>query len=95
MLLYIDDGASIFESRQSLEEASNIIYDTWKTIGLTIHTGQQHQKSKTEAIFPPYANGKMGTCYENADKAKEISVDSDKFVEFTKNFHLPWLNTHL
>ena len=53
LLRYIDDGAVIFESRCDFEKATNIIYNKWKTIGLTIHIGRQNQKLKTEAIYFP------------------------------------------
>ena len=39
MLLYVDDAALILETQNDLEKATNKIYDTWETIGLTMHIG--------------------------------------------------------
>ena len=51
MLIYIDNGAIVFEKREDIEKGANVIYTTSKNIGLTIHIDNDNHNSKTEVIF--------------------------------------------
>jgi hypothetical protein len=50
-LLYVDDGTFVFDSRDELERGAQAIYDTFKSLGLTMHIGTQGNKSKSEAMY--------------------------------------------
>jgi len=52
-LLYIDDGAFLFDTLEELTTASQIIYDHFMKFGLQMHVSTKDQKSKTETIFFP------------------------------------------
>ena len=52
-LLYVDDGAFAFPTRQSLEEGAQQIYDHLTKFGLEMHIGTEKAKSKTEAMYVP------------------------------------------
>ena len=53
-ILYLDDGAFIFESRKDLIKGVNLINSLFKKFGMEMHIGRDEQASKTECImFPP------------------------------------------
>ena len=52
-ILYIDDGAFIFNSRKDLIKGVNLINETFKKFGLEMHIGRNGKASKTECIFFP------------------------------------------
>ncbi|MCP4745472.1 MAG: hypothetical protein GY874_04910 [Desulfobacteraceae bacterium] len=52
-ILYIDDGAFIFNSRKDLIKGVNLINDMFKKFGLEMHIGRNGKASKTECIFFP------------------------------------------
>ena len=52
-ILYIDDGAFIFDSRGELIKGVTLINNLLKFFGLEIHVGRDRKKSKTECIFYP------------------------------------------
>ena len=52
-LLYIDDGAFLFESLDDLKSATQTIHDHFSKFGLQMHSGTKNQKSKTEAMYIP------------------------------------------
>ena len=52
-ILYIDEGAFIFNSRKDLIKGVNLINETFKKFGLEMHIGRNGKASKTEFIFLP------------------------------------------
>ena len=53
LLLYVDDGASLFNSRNDAIVGTNIIFNQMKRMGLNMHVGSGKKASKTEAVFFP------------------------------------------
>ena len=53
LLLYVDDGASLFNSRNDAIIGTNIIFNQMKRMGLNMHVGSGKKASKTEAVFFP------------------------------------------
>ena len=54
-ILYLDEGAFIFESQTFLIKGVNIIHLHFKKIGMEMHVGRNEKASKTECIMfsPP------------------------------------------
>ena len=52
-MLYVDDGAFAFISRNDLEIGAKLVYDTFARFGLQIHIGTLKKESKTECVFFP------------------------------------------
>ena len=53
LLLYVDDGALIFFSKNEAILGSNIIFEQMARTRLTIHVGIGLKASKTEAVYFP------------------------------------------
>jgi len=52
-ILYIDDGAFFFESREDAELGLEMIDKVFKKFGLEMHIGRGDQLSKTEIMYVP------------------------------------------
>ena len=53
-ILYLDDGAFIFDSRSDLIKGVKLIDSLFKKFGMEMHVGKDEKASKTECImFPP------------------------------------------
>jgi hypothetical protein len=52
-LLYVDDGAFFFTTKEALQGGSEIIKEHFETFGLKMHFGQNGSESKTEAMYFP------------------------------------------
>ena len=53
-ILYLDDGAFIFDSRIDLIKGVKLIDSLFKKISMEMHVGKNEKASKTECImFPP------------------------------------------
>ena len=50
-LLYIDDGAFLFNSREDLIKGTNMLYDHFKAFGLSMHIGENGNKSKSDVMY--------------------------------------------
>jgi len=50
-LLYVDDGAFAYSSKQELENGTQQLHDHLVKFGLQMHVGSENPKSKTEAMF--------------------------------------------
>ena len=50
-LLYVDDGTFLFNLREELEKGAQMISNTFKLLGLTMHVGTGESKSKSEAMY--------------------------------------------
>ena len=78
--LFADDGAFLFGSREELQKGMNLIFRTFRRLGLTCHVGRSGSKSKTEAMyFPPPRSS-----YEDANTLP-LEVDGGA-VTFTQAF---------
>ncbi len=52
--LFADDGAFLFGSREELQKGMDLIFRTFRRLGLICHVGRGGSKSKTKAMyFPP------------------------------------------
>ena len=52
-ILYIDDGAFVFQSRQELTRGLELIREAFKNFGLEMHIGRGEIESKTECVYFP------------------------------------------
>ena len=52
-MLYVDDGAFVFESRHQLETGIPLILQHFANFGLETHIGKENKPSKTEYVFFP------------------------------------------
>ena len=52
-ILYLDDGAFIFDSRIDLIKGVKLIDSLFKKIGMEMHVGKNEKASKTECIMSP------------------------------------------
>ncbi len=50
---YVDDVCFVFQNRNELYEAANILNKQFSCFGLTMHLGSSTSKSKSEAMFFP------------------------------------------
>jgi len=53
LLLYVDDGAVCFTSRQDMIRGVSILEKQMTRLGLVMHAGREGKKSKTEFMFFP------------------------------------------
>jgi hypothetical protein len=82
-LLYVDDGAFLFESKEDMARGANEIYDHFERFGLKMHVGRNGKKSKTEAMyFPPSLKKEL---YHQLDQEEKIPV-KDGYITFTRLF---------
>ena len=78
--LFADDGAFLYGSREELQKGMDLIFKTFRRLGLTCHVGRAGSKSKTEAMyFPPPRSS-----YEDANTLP-LEVDGG-LVTFTRAF---------
>ena len=52
-MLYVDDEAFIFATREQLKTGMNLIYYQFKKFRLEMHTGRGSKASKTDCVFSP------------------------------------------
>ena len=52
-MLYVDDGAFLFESREHLEIGVPLLLKHFSKFGLEMHIGNKNKPSKTECVFFP------------------------------------------
>ena len=52
-LLYIDDGAFIFNNRADLERGAEVVNAHFKKFGMEMHVGRDEKKAKTEFMYVP------------------------------------------
>ena len=51
--LYLDDGAFLFDTRESLSQGMTLVHRHFARFGLEMHIGRNGGKSKTECVFFP------------------------------------------
>jgi hypothetical protein len=53
-LLFVDDGAFLFNTKEQLIKGAELLYDHFHKFGLKMHIGKHNEASKTEIMyFPP------------------------------------------
>ena len=78
-LLFIDDGAFIFNNKEQLIKGSELIYDHFKKFGLKMHIGENNIISKSEVMyFPP-------DLQTNTDQEMTIPIKCGS-LKVSKNF---------
>ena len=82
LFLYVDDGASIFSSREETILGTEICYIHMKRLGLNMHTGDGKKPSKIEAVFFP-SRSKIQSWIVNHERTS-ISQYNSSFLELTK-----------
>jgi hypothetical protein len=80
-LLYVDDGAFAFESREDLIKGSNMIFKLFRRFGLLMHIGRGETESKTKAMFFP----KRMTDDNKKRKKKEKETTNTNQEEYNNN----------
>ena len=55
-LLYIDDGAFVFNNRADLERGAEVVNEHFKKFGMEMHVGRDEKKAKTEFMYVPTQN---------------------------------------
>jgi hypothetical protein len=82
-LLYINDGAFLFQDLDSLTQGANLLYHHFRTFGLTMHIATSpNEKSKTEIVyFPP----SLRTEDYSDDLKMHIPV-ADSHITLTRHF---------
>ena len=83
LLLYVDNGYFLFETKEDLAKEATIIYHHMKRFGLLMHIGKNGSKSKTEALFiPPPGETALVT-----DRDKVFIDNTDQgYVTFNRRF---------
>ena len=62
-LLYVDNGAIPFPTRDALTKGLTLIHSHFACFGLDVHIGRNGNPSKTECIFfPPPISSIISTC---------------------------------
>ena len=82
ILLYVDDGALLFETREEVILGSNIILNQMKRMGLKMHIGLKKKESKTEAVFFPSRSKKIEWIL---DHEKSV-INSTEYMESLVDF---------
>ena len=83
---YADDAAYVLLSRQDLVEATKLIVNQYKRLGLTVHLGvktPQRIGSKTEALFIP---GRSQEPVDTTGQDADYDVDDQHFISFCDSF---------
>ena len=94
-LLYIDNGACLFETLKELTTVSQIIYYHFMKFGLQMHVGMKKQKSKKEAKFYPpsllEAEGKKDVPINLQQNNGEHSIQSMNKFKYLGSLTTPCL----
>lgn len=81
-LMFVDDGAFLFASKEELQRGANHIFHHFKRFGLKMHIGRDNQTSKTEVVF--YGTTKAATTAHSSN-GERIPV-TDGYITTTKEF---------
>ena len=84
-LLFINNGAFLFQSQGEMEKAAQIIHDHFKKFGLQMHVVSKETKSKTEAMYFPSS---MNEATENTENKTLPEVHLLK--DGNNNIHFTW-----
>ena len=87
---YADDTAVLFESRESLEEFTQLLINHFARFGMEVHTGDSNQPEKppkTEVLFvsAPSTTYKDPSTYDNRN-LNHIQLDGDRYLPVVKEF---------
>ena len=84
-ILYVDDGAFMFESKKDMVRGANVVKAHFARFGLIMHHGTEKAGSKTEAIyFPPALNSPVSD--GSSDESRTEGLDG--FEDDEANFDL-------
>jgi hypothetical protein len=84
-LLYVDDGAFMFETEEEMVRGAELIAEHFKVFGLKMHYGKDGGKSKTEAMyFLPNLQPQNYMSEEEAERKRFPVLDG--YVTMTKRF---------
>lgn len=81
-ILYVDDGAFIFNSRQDLIRGVNLINAIFKKFGMEMHIGRNGKASKTECIFFPPPG-----FFDQPELASSVPASPDLLCDNVKRLH--------
>ena len=84
-LLYIDDGAFLFESREDLQKGTEMLHEHFDLFGLKLHIGEDNLISKSEAMYISPNLTEDETNSLNVDYESDIPVKNGK-IRMTKKF---------
>lgn len=88
-LLFVDDGAFLFENKEQLAKGAELLYKHFRKFGLQMHVGRFNETSKTEVMFFPPNLQKQ----ENADTATTTFPVNDGHLKMSENFTYLGVNT--
>ena len=80
-VLYVDDGAFMFENRNQLTRGLTLIYQHFTRFGIEMHMGKGRKASKTECVFfPPqgFFGQKFNLPIENSKRKMRMLVPKTK-----------------
>ena len=84
LLLYVDDGALPFVSREDTILGTNIAFETMTRLGLNMHVGTKNKASKTEAVFFPSKTKIISWLKDHDEKLLPSPEDSTKLSDPSK-----------
>ena len=93
-LLYVDDGAFLFTTKDDMKKGADLIHDLFASLGLKMHIGQNGGSSKTEAMyFPPSLQPDQ---YKVLDMQEKLEV-KDGYVTVIRCFKYlgSWISDNL
>ena len=82
-MLYFDDGAFIFATREQLETGLKLIYYQFKKFELEIHIGRPFKVSKIECVFfpPPGFWGQNRIVPDTSNNKYALSVRQKESID--------------
>ena len=93
-LLFINDGAFLFQCQDKMEKATQIIHDHFKKFGLQMHIRSKETKSKTEAVSSPTSLKEATENMENKTLPEDLLLnDGNNNIHFTWKFR--YLGAHI
>jgi hypothetical protein len=82
----VDDSVFLYKNKENLTKAASIILDQFKKFGLTVHVGDQKNKSKTEAMFFPTSVKDANKQRKERTAPSNINLPNEKCIHFTEHF---------
>ena len=75
-ILYLDDGAFVFASREEMIQGVTLINSLFKSFGLEMYIGRNNKASNTECIFPPPGFFDQPAIQNNNNSPLRIEMDT-------------------
>ena len=86
--LYVDDGTTLFEDRESMIAAAELIFAHFARFGLEVHIGQDGGDSKTEFVHFPANEIQTEESMMRFDVGDGYMTATDKFKYLGSWLHL-------